>query len=107
MNQELISALSGDPSCFLENTSILCFSKTLGQEKYLPIQTLRVGDLVKTFKNGYRKIQNIGKSYMFNDPHIWYSRLYVLKKTEENGLLEDVIMTGGHGIMVDNSQMIF
>ena len=96
------SALGGDPSCFLENTSILCFSKTLGQEKYLPIQTLRVGDLVKTYKNGYRPIQNIGKSYMFNDPHIWNCQLYVLKKTEENGLLEDVVMTGGHGIMVDN-----
>ncbi len=97
-----ISAFSGDPSCFIENTAILCFSRTLGQDRYLPIQTLRVGDLVKTFKHGYRKIQNIGKSYMFNDPHIWYSRLWVLKKTEENGLLEDVIMTGGHGIMVDN-----
>ena len=96
-----ITALSGDPSCFLENTAILCFCKTLGQEKYLPIQTLRVGDLVKTYKNGYRTIKNIGKSYMFNDPHIWYSRLYVLKKTEENGLIEDVVMTGGHGIMVD------
>ena len=80
----------------------MCFSRTLGQDRYLPIQTLRVGDLVKTFKHGYRKIQNIGKSYMFNDPHIWYSRLWVLKKTEENGLLEDVTMTGGHGIMVDN-----
>ena len=98
----LITSLAGDPSCFLENTAILCFSKTLGQEKYLPIQTLRVGDLVKTFKHGYRPIQNIGKSYMFNDPHIWNCQLYVLKKTEENGLIEDVVMTGGHGIMVDN-----
>ena len=97
----IIDRLTGDPSCFLENTAILCFSKTLGQEKYLPIQTLRVGDLVKTYKNGYRAIKNIGKSYMFNDPHLWYSRLYVLKKTEENGLIEDVVMTGGHGIMVD------
>ena len=97
-----ITALGGDPSGFLENTAILCFCKTLGQEKYLPIQTLRVGDLVKTYKNGYRPIQTIGKSYMFNDPHIRNCQLYVLKKTEENGLLEDVVMTGGHGIMVDN-----
>lgn len=100
INVEL-TLLSQDPSCFLENTAILCFQKTLGQERYLPIQTLRVGDLVKTYKHGYRAIQHIGKSYMFNDPHLWYSQLYILKKTEDNGLLEDVIMTGGHGIMVD------
>jgi hypothetical protein len=27
--------------------------------------------------------------------------MYVLKKTEENGLLDDLIVTGGHSILVD------
>jgi len=36
-------------------TKILCLNKDL-QEEYSPIENLRKGDLVKSYKHGYRKI---------------------------------------------------
>ena len=71
------------------------------QEEYLPIETLRTGDLVKSFKHGYRRIELIGKQYMNNNPKKWNACMYKMVKTEENGLLEDLIITGTHSILVD------
>ena len=88
-----------DPSCFNENTKILCL-KNFGEE-YIPIQNLRTGDLVKTYLHGYRKINLIGKGQMVNNPDSWHRCMYLLEKTEENKLIEDLIVTGGHALLVD------
>ena len=90
-----------DPSCFNEGTKILCLNKNL-QEEYIPIENLRKGDLVKSYKHGYRRIDLIGKKPMINDPTGWYKCMYKMEKTETNGLIEDLIITGGHSILVDN-----
>jgi hypothetical protein len=90
-----------DPSCFNEGTKILCLNKNL-QEEYIPIEKLRKGDIVKCYKHGYRKIDLIGKNPMINNPKKSNEFMYKMKKTKENGLIEDLIVTGGHSILVDD-----
>ena len=51
-------------------------------------------------QHGYRKIELIGKNIMINEPTI-FNCMYIMKKTEDNTLLEDLIITGGHSILVD------
>jgi hypothetical protein len=89
-----------DPTCFNEGTKILCLNKNL-EEEYIPIETLKKGDLVKSYKHGYRKIDLIGKNTLVNNPSKFNECMYKMEKTEENGLLEDLIVTGGHAILVD------
>ena len=88
-----------DPSCFNEGTKILILNKKI-EEEYIPIENLRKGDLVKTYKHGYRKIDLIGKNPMINNPNRFDECMYKMEKTEENGLLDDLIVTGGHAILV-------
>jgi hypothetical protein len=90
-----------DPSCFNEGTKILCLNKNL-EEEYIPIENLRKGDLVKSYKHGYRKIDLIGKNTMINNPNRFNECMYKMEKTEENGLLDDLIVTGGHSILIDD-----
>jgi hypothetical protein len=87
-------------SCFNHDTKILCLYKL--KERYIPIQDLRKGDIVKTYLHGYRKIDLIGKGKTINDVTRWNTCMYKMKKTKENGLLEDLIVTGGHAILVDD-----
>jgi hypothetical protein len=89
------------PSCFNEGTKILCLNNHL-EEEYIFIETLRKGDLVKSFKHGYRKIELIGKNFMRNNPKRFNECMYKMIKIEENGLIDDLIVTGGHGILVDD-----
>jgi hypothetical protein len=97
----------GDKDClnmlFNEGTKILCLNN-VGEEEYIPIENLRAGDFVKTYKNGYRKIDLIGKNTMINNPDKFTECMYKMAKTEENGLLEDLFVTGGHSILVDDLQ---
>ena len=88
------------PSCFNHDTKILCLNKEF-QEQYVPIQDLRKGDVVKTYLHGYREIQFIGKGACSNNPCVWYGSMYKMEKTDTNGLFEDLIVTGGHAILVD------
>ena len=96
----IIQSIS-DPSCFNEGTKILCLNKNL-EEEYIPIENLRKGDLVKSYKHGYRKIDLIGKNPMINNPEKFNECMYKMEKTEDNGLLEDLIVTGGHSILMDD-----
>lgn len=89
-----------DPSCFNEGTKILCLNKNL--EEYIAIENLRKGDFVKTYNHGYRKIDLIGKNRMINNPDTWHGCMYKMEKTAQNGLLEDLIVTGGHSVLVDD-----
>ena len=95
-----IYRLNSDPSCYNEGTKILCLNKNL-EEEYISIENLRKGDLVKSYKHGYRKIDLIGKNTVVNNPEK-FNCMYKMKKTDENGLIEDLIITGGHAILVDD-----
>lgn len=105
-----------DPSCFNEGTKILSLNSQL-KEEYIPIEHLKSGDIVKTYKHGYRKIDLIGKQRMINNPKVDKQCMYKMAKREKidntdntdkpyktykNDLLEDLIVTWGHSILVDD-----
>ena len=90
-----------DPSCYNEGTKILCLNKQLVEE-YIAIELLRKGDLVKSYKHGYRRVDLIGKDSVINNPEKFTYCMYKMEKTAENGLLEDLIVTGGHVLLVDD-----
>ena len=92
---------SSATACFNEGTKILCLNKN-SIDEYIPIENLRKGDLVKTYKHGYRKIDFIGKKSMVNDPDRFCRSMYKMEKTNSNCLIEDLILTGGHSILVDD-----
>jgi hypothetical protein len=87
--------------CFNKGTKILCMNQQL-EDEYIPIENLNVGDFVKTYKHGYRNVSKTIKGAFVNNPKKWNMCMYKMAKTESNGLLEDLIVTGGHSILVDS-----
>ena len=87
--------------CFNKGTKILCLNSVL-EEEYIPIEDLKKGDLVKSYLHGYRRIDSIGTNKMINNPEHFNLSMYKMAKTLENGLTEDLIVTGGHSILVDD-----
>jgi hypothetical protein len=85
-------------TCFGEDTKIL--TKINGIKKYIGIKELKPGDLVKTYKSGYKKIKLIGSKPITNNPK---SKEYSLYKMESTGL----VLTGAHSILVDNLDISF
>ena len=107
-NQEIINYFANNyrnatngVSCFNKGTKILCLNHSF-EEEYIPIENLRKGDFVKSYLHGYRKIDLIGKGRTPNRENLWYNSMYKMVKTEENELIEDLIVTGGHAILVDD-----
>lgn len=92
--------VSTNAICFHEDTQILILNELL-EEEYKPIKLLKKGEFVKTYLHGYRKIDMIGKGSLINNPKTWHNCMYKMEKTDVNGLLEDLIVTGGHAILVD------
>jgi hypothetical protein len=92
-------------NCFKEDTKILCFIDN--EEKYVPIQDLRKGTLVKTQVNGYVPVHTIGHSKIYNSDNKLRSMNRLFKCTKENypEITEDLIITGCHGILVDEEDI--
>jgi hypothetical protein len=88
--------------CFKEDTKILCLDTQDNQEKYLPVQDLRKGTLVKTGKSGYIPIALIGHSKIYNPANSlrYKNRLYKCHKGNYPELFEDLVITGCHSILV-------
>jgi alpha-tubulin suppressor-like RCC1 family protein len=82
--------------CFNYNTKILCLVEN--KEVYVPIQNIRKGDLVKTYKHGYIPVDLIGKKSMINNPKM-DSCMYIMYKTDD--MVDDLIVTKNHAILVD------
>jgi hypothetical protein len=87
--------LPGYGSCFNHGTNILC--QIHGADIWRPIEQLKRGDLVKTYKHGYRSITHIGKGALINNPDLWHSCMY---QGQLQGF-EPLIITGGHALLVD------
>ena len=88
--------------CFKEGTKVLC--QIDGVERYEPIETLKVGTLVKTSRDGYKKIEVI-KSGSIHNPgsnERIENRLYKCSPEKYPELKEDLYITGGHSILVPN-----
>jgi hypothetical protein len=88
-------------ACFLEGSTILCLVDN--EEKYLPIQEMRKGTLVKTIQHGYRKVELIGRKPFINSGSIerGEQQLYICSKEKYPELTEDLVLTGDHSILVD------
>jgi len=86
--------------CFMKGTQILCLRAE--EEVYRPVQDLRKGDLVKTYRNGYLPIHMIGTSSLSNpgDDERTTNRLYKCSKELYPSLFEDLYITGCHSILV-------
>ena len=87
--------------CFLEGSKIL--SLVEGKETYVPIETLQNGDLVKTGRDGYKKIELIGKGNItnFGNNERTEERLYKCSTEKYPELTEDLYITGFHSILVN------
>jgi hypothetical protein len=85
--------------CFNKGTTILCLNSEL-KDEYVPVERLKVGDLVKSYKHGYRRIAVMLSYHMRNDPTRFGKSLYRMNKNET--MTSDLIITGMHSIMVDD-----
>jgi peptidoglycan hydrolase CwlO-like protein len=86
-------------NCFKEGTKILC--KTDFGDKYIPIEQLDDNVYVKTYKHGYKRIKFLLQSKLINTNKRTINKLYVMKKTNENKLINDLYVTGGHALLVN------
>lgn len=80
--------------CFTEPDKILC-----EDDQYKAIQDLKVGDKVQTYLHGPKKIIYIYNGKAFNGMD-WKTGLYKLPKT--GNMIDDLVLTGGHSILVEN-----
>jgi hypothetical protein len=85
--------------CFLEGSTVLC--QVEGVEKYLPVEELKNGTLVKTSLNGYKPVVLIGKGTIENsgDDERIENRLYKCSTSKYPQLKDDLYITGGHSIL--------
>jgi hypothetical protein len=86
--------------CLNHDTKILIWR--LNGDEYVAIQDLRKGDIVKSYAQGYRKIDCIGKNKLINNPKMWLQSMWKMEKSANNVLIDDLYMLGGHALLVDN-----
>jgi|688.fasta_scaffold203231_2 hypothetical protein len=88
--------------CFSEGTRILGLTAQL-KEEYRLVQDLLIGDFIKSYLHGYRKVSKILKGSFVNNPteHGVANCMYRMSKTEDNGLIEDLTLTRNHGVLVE------
>lgn len=56
--------------------------------------------VVDTYNDGHRRITMIGHKTMINNPDNWKYCMY--RMTKRDDMLDDLIVTGGHSILVDH-----
>ena len=85
--------------------NIVCFkkgTKILGEnDTYIPIEELKIGDLVKTYKQGYQKIIKIAHSRSCDYVQSAYNQMYTYSRESNPDLTEDLHLTGGHSLLLD------
>jgi hypothetical protein len=85
--------------CFLEGSTVLC--KLDGVERYVPVEHLSKGTLVKTSMDGYKPVVLVGKGSIYNpgtDERTEH-RLYRCSPSKYPQLTEELYITGCHSIL--------
>jgi len=90
---------SGTTTCYVKGSLILCVDNN--NYIYKKIEDIRVGMDILTLNDGIKKVKYIGYNTMKNTGDDPLGRIYVLKKSVNNTLFEDLYVTGGHSILVD------
>lgn len=85
--------------CFLEGSTILC--KVDGVERYVPVEQLAKGTLVKTSLDGYKPVALVGKGVIQNPgtDERTEDRLYKCSPSKYPELTDDLYITGCHSIL--------
>lgn len=73
----------------------------LQEDRWVAVECLRKGDMVKTYMHGYRPIEVIGKAYGKNIPEDQFRNMYQRKMVAE-GFDEPLRITGWHSVLVDD-----
>ena len=81
-------------TCFCKGTGILCITD---KEEYIKVEDLKINTLVKTYKNESKKIVSIYKTIYKNDT----SYHQICKISNYKNQTNDLYLTGGHSILVD------
>jgi hypothetical protein len=97
---------AGIDAATLNDNGITCFlqgSKILTKDGYIPIEHLRKGDLIKTYKHGFVPLEIIGKSIMFNPNNKLrcIKRLFKYTNDVHTEIIEELVITGGHSVLVE------
>ena len=91
--------------CFGEGTKILCLVN--GKQKYIPIEEIEEGTLVKTYKDGYKAVVINARGKLYNTCDKTINKLYKLpmktitNKKGSSELIEDLYVTGSHALLHD------
>jgi hypothetical protein len=85
--------------CFLEGSTILC--QVDGVEKYVPVEQLKNGTLVKTSVHGYKPVVLLAHGTIENPGHDerTENRLYKCSTSNYPELKDDLYITGCHSIL--------
>ena len=88
--------------CFSKGTKILSLTSQL-KEEYRLVQDLMIGDFVKSYLHGYRKVSKIINGSFVNNTNDEgvANCMYRMTKTEDNALIDDLILTRNHGVLVE------
>ena len=81
--------------CFGEGTEILTILDD--QETYVPVEKLRPGAIVKTYKHGPQVLKKIGTGAMYNNSEDPKKCMYKMEKS--GNMTADLCLTGGHAIL--------
>jgi hypothetical protein len=98
--------VSASYPCFLQGSKILHFDPVSATESYVPVETLKKGDLVKTFMSGYKPVSHIGFKQLDNpaDAPDIRDRLYGISAKQlnpdaESEFDEPLYLTGRHSVL--------
>lgn len=83
------------PACFGNGVKILCVVNN--EVNYIPIEKLKVGDIVRTYMQGDRAVEYICKKTIINDVTDWRKSMYRCKSNPE------LLLTGMHSVFFDKA----
>jgi len=87
--------------CLLEGTLVRCFAD--GKEVYKSIENLCKGDFVRTSREGYKRVEIIGKQNITNpvDDERIEDRIYKCSTINYPELTEDLFINGCNSILIN------